>query len=256
MTSVTGQCPTCGADRNAEVIAVHKVVEGPTREPLRPTCVGDAYRILKCLGCQTIYFQHEELELLDPNPDEDDDFDALKNYLMQCKEYNPDHILYEKTSHWPSIRRKPPDWRKLSDTVLVNLLNSVYTALEHDLGVLSAIGMGVVFERAAELIGVDPSRNFTQKLDDLHLGGHISAVERERLEVLTNARGAAAHRGWVPDAEQLNVLIGIMEHFVNGLILKDEAGKLKQAIPARQKHRKAEPLQKSAELIELRPPKV
>jgi hypothetical protein len=44
-------------------------------------------------------------------PDEnfDSDFDELEKYLMQCKEYNPGHILYEKTSHWPPIRRKRPD---------------------------------------------------------------------------------------------------------------------------------------------------
>jgi hypothetical protein len=194
------------------------------------------------------------LELMDgPDEDVDFDFDELRNYLMQCKEYNPGYIFYEKPSHWPSIRRKRPDRRKLSDSVLASLLNSVYTALENDLGVLSTIGMGVVFERAAELIGIDPNRNFTEKLNDLHLGGNISAVERQRLEVLTNVRGAAAHRGWVPDPEQLNILIGIMEHFVSGLILKEEAGKLKAAIPTRQKRRKGEPRQKPAQLIELRP---
>ena len=37
---------------------------------------------------------------------------------------------------------------------LINLLDSVYTALENDLRLLAAIGMRVVFERAAELIGV------------------------------------------------------------------------------------------------------
>ena len=70
MTVITGQCPTCGAARNAQVIAEHQVIEEPTPEPYDPTYSGDAYRILKCAGCNTVYFQKESLYILSDVMDE------------------------------------------------------------------------------------------------------------------------------------------------------------------------------------------
>lgn len=152
MKSITAQCPTCGADRNAQVIAEHEVTAGPTEEPFDPTLRGAAYRILKCAGCDTIYFQRESLQILSDESDGEFDFDELKNHVLQLREYDPSHILDEETSYWPAPRPKlqRPDWHKLSDSILVSLLDSVYTALEHDLRVLAAIGMRVVFERAGK----------------------------------------------------------------------------------------------------------
>jgi hypothetical protein len=76
------------------------------------------------------------------------------------------------------------------------LLDSTYKALEHELGVLAAIGMRVVFERASELIGVEASKSFAKKLDQLRADGHIGAAERERLEVLTDV-------GWGGRAQRM-----------------------------------------------------
>jgi hypothetical protein len=81
--------------------------------------------------------------------------------------------------------------------------------------------------------------------DQLYQEGRIGADDKEYLEVLTDAGSAAAHRGWEPDVEQLRVLTSIMEHFVSRFILKDEAGRLKGAIPPRQKRPNLEVIQKS-----------
>jgi hypothetical protein len=243
------------------VIAEHEEISGPTEEPLDPTTTGNAYRILKCAGCDTVYFQREALQVLEDNFDDDTsptpDFTELKLWVAHCKERDPDRVLRDEISYWPEPRSpgRRLDWRKLTDGALIDLLNSVYTALEHDLRVLGAIGMRVVFDRASELIGVDPSQSFGKKLDQLQKDGHIGATQRESLEVLTDAGGAAAHRGWAPDQEQLNILTSIMEHFVSNFILQQEAGRLKEIIPPRQRQRAREEREQSAQLIELRPPK-
>jgi hypothetical protein len=209
MTIITGQCPTCGAARNAQVIAEHQVIEEPTPEPLDPTYSGDAYRILKCEGCNTVYFQKESLHILSDVMDEyrlsEGDFAELKDLC----EHEPGRILYEETNYWPASATKQDhlDWGKLSDGILINLLKSVYIALEHDLKVLAAIGMRTVFDRASELVGVDPTKSFTKKLEQLYNEGHIGATERERLEILTDAGSAAAHRGWEPNPQSSKSLL-------------------------------------------------
>ena len=156
----------------------------------------------------------------------------MEDCVAQLREHEPGRILYEETSYWPT-KQYHLDWGKLSDGILINLLKSVYIALEHDLKVLAAIGMRTVFDRASELVGVDPTKSFTKKLVQLYNEGHISATERERLEILTDAGSAAAHRGWEPNPQELQVLASIMEHFVRSFSLKEEAAKLKEGIPSR-----------------------
>jgi hypothetical protein len=258
MTSITGLCPTCGANRNAQVISEHERILEPTLDPFDPTLRGESYRILKCGGCDTIYFQRELLEILPYSWDEESDtttFSGLKDYIFESKEDEPERI-FQETICWPappSVKGERPDWGKLPDEILIKLLNSVYTALDNDLRVLAAIGMRVVFERASELIGVDPEAGFARKLDQLNKDGHIGAADKENLEVLTNAGSAAAHRGWEPNPEELHILVSIMEHFVSRFILKEEAGKLKQSIPPRTKQRTPNNGDRSAQLIEFPP---
>jgi hypothetical protein len=270
MTSTTGLCPNCRALRNAHVVAEHEEILQPT-EP-DPTAYANAYRILKCAGCDTVYFQREKLEIIDNDPyffmDEESrevpagSFTEFKELLHELRD-KADHVergdydCNEETIYWPTpavTKLERPDWRKLRDEVLIKLLNSVYTALEYDLRVLAAIGMRVVFERASELVGVDPDKTFAKKLDQLTNDGHIGVADKQTLEVLTDAGGAAAHRGWEPDLEQLSTLVSIMEHFVKRFILSEEAEKLKDSIPPRKNQRKPNSGQ-LAQLIEFPPPK-
>jgi hypothetical protein len=260
MTSFRGLCPTCRMDRNTLVIAEHEEIVEPTL--IAPTAQGNAYRILKCAGCDTIYFQRESFEIFD-KCDFDLDYDGddeppipadnlaeLKDLFDDLKRGDPERYDCEDgISYWP----KPsvgPDWLgNISDRVLIKLLKSVYTAREHDLRVLAAIGIRVVFDRVSELMEVDQTKSFAGKLDQLEKDGHISTGQRKALDVLTDAGNAAAHRGWEPSLEELKILISIMEHFVKGFALKEEAETLKQSIPPRQR-RTLDNREQSAELID------
>lgn len=59
------------------------------------------------------------------------------------------------------------------------------------------------------------------------------------LRLLTDAGGAAAHRGWKPSTAQLNAVMSIVEAFIyRTFVLDAEVKKLKKQIPARQKPKK------------------
>lgn len=146
-------------------------------------------------------------------------------------------------THWPTpTRRARPDWMldnfagisAISDPDLRRLLDEVYAALDTDLRVLAAIGIRTSFDRASELLGIEPDLSFQAKLRALEGSGHIGANEKEILDALTDAGSAAAHRGWRPSTEELNTMMEIIESFLHrSFVLGHEARKLKRTVPRR-----------------------
>lgn len=216
-----GHCPECGSER-ADVVAQHKEefdygeVSGAT-----------FYSVLECRGCGHCYFK-----TLSWNSEDID------------HEQNPvtgewDTIAHERITFWPpTAKRRPPEWADdigFEDRVLGSLFDDVYTALSNNLGVLAAIGMRTVFDRASELLGIDPGKPFKQKLDDLKAGDHITDKEVAVLAALIDAGSAAAHRGWQPKPKQLDGMMTILEAFLHrAFLLEDIGAELGKGVPKRQ----------------------
>jgi hypothetical protein len=162
----------------------------------------------------------------------------------RCSEdAGPDNVPIPRITFWPvPSKRKLPDWaiELLSeDSVLYDLVIETYGALNNDAPVLAAVGLRTVFDRASEKMGVDPALPFDEKLDELEQMGKIGPSEKKTLETLTDAGGAAAHRGWKPTIAQLGTLMSIGKQFLHRtFILESEAQALKSKIPPRQKRKK------------------
>ena len=92
-----GHCPECGEDRNASILASHK--ERQDLEPTGHLWTIDKYRILCCLGCRRVYFQHVHLF------SEDDEYD----WDPQTGE--SERVLVPHVTYWPPPeKRKRPAW--------------------------------------------------------------------------------------------------------------------------------------------------
>lgn len=191
---------------------------------------GTTYRLLQCRGCQKVFYGEytwfsEETEVTeDPTTGE-----------ARCEPI-------VKTTYWPradSVTRLPPAWMTTlelaaQDLTLDRLFAEVYTALNDGLQVVTAMGIRTIFDRAAEVLGIDPGLPFSGKLVRLLADGKIGQDEHSTLSMLTDAGGAAAHRGWRPDAGQLATLMEVIEHFVYRVfILEPAAAKLREHIPTR-----------------------
>jgi hypothetical protein len=87
---------------------------------------------------------------------------------------------------------------------------------------LAAIALRTSVDIAAELLGIDPEQSFKSKLNELVTGGHIGKVDQSRLDILVEAGNASAHRGWRPKAEDLNVMMDVLEHFVHDTFVAPE----------------------------------
>lgn len=212
---IQGHCPNCGPRIFADIAGEFNDVWSDDEIGISGN---DTHRILQCRGCTRVYFQSSAIF------SEDDPSGG------------------PTITHWPSPeKRKKPDWlwKLTGDGNLPSLLEEAYSSFNADANVLAAIGLRTVFDHSSELLGIDPNKTFSQKLDELLHQGKIGAEEREILDVLTNAGSAAAHRGWKPSAIQLSTMFDIVEGFVHrNFFIKHAAKRLRETVPQKSKTRK------------------
>jgi hypothetical protein len=229
--TVDGHCPRCGPDRHADVVGYHH--EHVTEDEQGVWWTTD-YRILRCRGCDRVYFQTDEIFSETART-------RLNPITGEMEEYIPHEI-----KHWPApVLQETPVWSiKLLgvDGVLYYLFEEIYAALNNELHVLSAVGIRTAFDRAAELLGVDPAMTFQEKLNNLVALGKVGADERDALGVLTSAGGAAAHRAWRPDPTQLATMVSALEHFLyRTFVLDAQMKRLKSEVPQKPKRLRPPP---------------
>jgi hypothetical protein len=124
----------------------------------------------------------------------------------------------------------------------------LYSALNNDLFILSGIGIRTTFDVASELLGVEPSKTFSEKLDRLVTQEHIGRVDRDRLETILEAGSASAHRGWQPRPDDLNTMMDILEHFISEAFIVPErkrrldarAAEMRAKVPPRPRKKRTE----------------
>lgn len=212
---IIGTCPDCGPNRWATILKSHTHTY---EEEYEGDWAQFEHQILQCAGCDSIYFQSIITE-----PHED------KSELETI-------VQWEPTSRNP---REEPDWLPslyARDETLGRLMKDIYTAFNRDLNVFVAIGVRTAFDRASELLDVDPGKSFHQKMNLLNESGHISNKDKSILSTLTDAGSAAAHRAWRPSKKDLIIMLMIIENFLHKtFVLDEDVQALKGLFPERNK---------------------
>jgi hypothetical protein len=156
----------------------------------------------------------------------------------------PEERIY-RIEFWPGVVHRRPAW--LSDIAsvdgqLFSLLEETYQALNSGLKVITAIGMRTSIDRATEVLKIDPSLTFEEKLEALEKLGRISAEEKKSLRTLIDAGSAAAHRGWSPSDVALNTMVAITENFLHQTFILDQKWKeLSSVVPPKPPRTKKTP---------------
>lgn len=242
---VRAHCGRCNGIRNCDVKGTHseKGEEGGGQY----YWTVDWY-LLVCRGCDFPFAQTVAT-----------DSENVHQYYDENNEYAQEYI--EDIRSWPAkSKRQKPDWFKhgrieglsyLQESSLNNALNELYLALDSDLLILSSIGIRTAFDAASEVLEIETGLSFERKLKALVEKGKIRESESDALKVLIEAGSAAAHRGWKPRPNQLDVQMDILEEFIlNSMVLparqkkkEDEVKKLKMAVPPKERR----PSKKNAE---------
>lgn len=212
-----GDCPYCGKNRWANVLGENHVKWNDEDAGVWSDSV---HRLLECAGCKTTYYQNIS------HHSEEVDFETGAPITSKV--------------HYPAASKyKSPGWLfalSWSEEDLAELLESLYTAMNHNLTVLAASGVRTVFDVATTKLGIDPALTFEKKVDALKAQGRIGQYEQEDLATMVEAAKAAMHRGWKPSQEQLNTMMQTLERFIHhSFMLKEKSAKLKEKVPPRPK---------------------
>ncbi|MBP9048509.1 MAG: DUF4145 domain-containing protein [Tabrizicola sp.] len=184
------------------------------------------YFAFQCKGCDTTFFCRSSANSEDTLQLEDEKGNSFEDLVFR-KEYFPT----EGRAYF--LLEVDPELAQIAPRVSALLAETVRAA-NSGLNTLSAIGARTTFDSAAEYLKIEPDLPFSDKLEALRKIGHISGKEKGFLEVLIDAGGAAAHRGWMPSDIELMSIIEIITGFIGASILRPNSVKnLSTAIPSR-----------------------
>jgi hypothetical protein len=231
-------CAQCGGERNCDIHAWYQQSGDPDEHFYWVT----EWFILECRGCNNVFAQ-----TVATNSEDYENYYELDG--------STGTRYKEAINYWPALSKRPrPDWMSeygitgLAITELDQPLVELYSALNNDLFSLSGIGIRTTFDVASELLGVDPSKTFSDKLDRLVTQEHIGRIDRDRLETTLEAGSASAHRDWQPRPDDLNTMMDILEHFISEAFIVPErkrrldarAAEMKAKVPPRPRKTRTE----------------
>ncbi|UCA46163.1 DUF4145 domain-containing protein [Pseudochrobactrum sp. XF203] len=200
-------CANCKGDRHCEIKGHHRESESDHH-----MYWWTDWYLLVCCGCDHIFAESVSS-------------DSESHYQVGISpDGEPEYEHHEEIRSWPArFKRDRPSWLEgLHKSIKHNkshdfqsCLLQVYEALDHDLNILAGIGTRTVFDIATEILGIDSELPFIEKLNEMVAKNLITSSQKDHLEVVIDAGGASAHRGWLPHVEDLNTLMDILESFIH-----------------------------------------
>jgi hypothetical protein len=206
-------CNSCHGEKNHHVL--HAVtINGSRHDPEWYRMTGetsvdwsDTYTMVRCLGCDSVSFQHA-------------------HWFEPTQEW-------DITDYPPPIRRGLPDWHESLPDEIQGLLSEVYHALAADSRRLALMGARTLVDMLmVSHVGAEGS--FTSRLSALHTGGFIGERQKDVLSAALDAGNAAAHRGYRPSSSTLNAVMDIVENLLASTYhLGSLADRLRKETPPR-----------------------
>lgn len=206
-------CNKCGTVTAHSMTTAENIEEGN-----RDWSAATMHQILLCSTCSTGTYRKRVWfsEWQDPDPDAD-----------------PSPV-YDDTYYPPRLKKALPIWHNQLPDKLQEVLQEAYTALQHDLRYVSAVGCRTALDMAiVEKIG-DVGR-FEDKVRKLAELKHISGDEKDLILAVSVSGDAAAHRGFKPGLEHLHTLFDIVEKLLHKFYIKP--GEEKTLLEAARKFR-------------------
>lgn len=210
---VLAHCNKCGHETKHEIASEHprRTSEVVDHEQGIEVSWLTTYSMLECRGCEEVSLCRAEW------CSEDDPMD------QRPRTYFP-----------PRVSRRKPAWvdRLVVPEKYEGLLNEIYVALHADSRRLAVMGARTLID-AYITRRVGDQGNFTKGLKKLVEKNFISEKQREIVDSAVDAGSASAHRGHCPSANDINVVIDIVENLIHNELLTDPAAALRQTTPPR-----------------------
>lgn len=217
MPTVKAHCNTCIGDRNHDVLHSERTTWADDEQDISGS---DKYETLKCCGCEAIKLRH----------------------ISSFSEDDEAKIYYFP----PAIFRRTPEWLselwadlKSEDEFVDALLKEIYVALQNNLPCLATMGVRALLEQIMISRAGDQG-SFKKNIAEFEKLGHVSRLQRERLETILEAGHATTHRAYMPKVGDVITLLDITEHIVESVFLHEaKIEELKKKVPVRAKRSSA-----------------
>ena len=225
MESLKAHCPRCDGERNC---SVHGALDEPWEwTDGRNAANGQVdHRLLKCLGCETVFYWRSSWE--------SEDWDVRLSADGTQGFYHPVTVT---TYPMPDQSSNRPDWiwdLSRADPQLASILMQTYDARQAGALILAAVGLRTALDRATAILEIEPGLPLEKKIEDLKSSGFIGKTEANVLATVANAGNAAAHRGWSPDETEFRKLLEALEQFIIRTVISGKAVlEIASRIPAR-----------------------
>ncbi|NMM07405.1 MAG: DUF4145 domain-containing protein [Polaromonas sp.] len=153
-----------------------------------------------------------------------------------CSEDHPMDGRNPGTYFPPRVSRRKPAWVDRLDvpSEYAGLLDEIYVALHADSRRLAMMGARALID-AVITRSVGDQGDFGKGLKKLVEKGLISERNKEIIDAAVDAGHASAHRGHCPSANDINVVIDIVENLIHNELLAEPAQALKSTTPQRER---------------------
>jgi hypothetical protein len=204
-------CNTCGRETKHTVVAVRRQGDsspaGVGYDDLEVTYY-TTWTMLECRGCGHV---------------------CLKSVEWFSEWNHGEEII---TFFPPQVSRKAPDWLDELPEQIQRLVKEVYAALHADSRSLAMMGVRAILDLYI-VNRIGDLGTFRDKLKALEAQGHLSSQQVKLLDAALNAGHAAAHRGHIPSAEDLEAAMDIVENLLQLDLLASSAKQLNEKTPKR-----------------------
>jgi len=203
-------CNSCSAHTKHELHATHnKCVEAVDGDEVLEVW-HTTHELRVCRGCETAALRVVQ---------------TSSEYMGRKVEFYPPHEVWEK-----------PNWlHQLSEPSLKGireLLDEVYGAVTLGNRRLALMGCRAVSERLMTK-RVGDLGTFKLQLAAMLDQGHISQKDHDALDAAINAGSAAAHRGYCPKPDILDMVLGITERLVQSEFVDGHRDAIASTTPPR-----------------------
>lgn len=172
--------------------------------------VEDVFSIVRCKNCDSV--------------------SGCSAYLIDGEHQSQSQLL-------PSSFRNLPNWAKKLPGDIYSTLIEIYNALRSKSYRLAVIGCRTLVDMVSNN-KVGDIGGFEAKIKELHKQGILSDSTKSILSHAVDAGNASAHRGWQPTPDETNLVLDIVEHFLQLDVLAISALNLEKSVPKKALKRK------------------
>ncbi|WP_367866908.1 DUF4145 domain-containing protein [Pedobacter sp. WC2423] len=173
------------------------------------------FRVIECAGCENISF----LKMYGDNFMMREDPDGGMEYYEDAEVYPPYLYQGEELS---GIHQVPEN--------IKSIYKETINALKVGSLLLTAAGFRALIEATCNHLKIKHT-NLAERIDLLHSNGYLTKAESRRLHSIRFLGNSALHEIQTPKADQLVILLSIVNHLLSNLFISDKLLKSKLDIP-------------------------